>query len=214
MLTSDSKVIKERFDAELMLFEPSPSRSLAPTQNIPVVIFDKTRILDSYRWGLVPGWAKDLSIGSKMINARSETLLDRPAYKTAFKRRRCLIPADGFYEWVKGIANPGPRLFELPDKELFAFAGLWESWASPQGDDIRTCTIITTAANKYVREVHDRMPAILSRSGENVWLNPASQPDDLLKLLRSSDTIALTATQVSKTLDKPAPQTQLLLDSF
>jgi len=201
MLTSDSKIIKERFAADLLLFDSTPRYNIAPTQTVSVIVSEKERSLEGYRWGLVPHWAKDLSVGSKMINARAETLLERPAYKPAFLRRRCLIPANGFYEWLKSGDSPGPRRFELTDRRLFAFAGLWESWTSPDGCELRTCTIITTAANNVVRPVHDRMPAILSEVDEDIWLRPDSKPADLLPLLLTNEDLFLNVTAVTKRLN-------------
>jgi len=203
MLTSDSNQIKERFNVELMLFDAPANHNIAPTQIVPVVINSDVRTLDGFRWGLVPRWAKDLSVGSRMINARAETLNERPSFKPAFAHRRCLIPANGFYEWVKKGDSPGPRLFELPERELLAFAGLWESWQDPQGANIHTCTIITTNANKYVEPVHERMPVILRPEDEELWLSKSAGLDDLLGLLATNQQMKLTATPVAANLTRP-----------
>ena len=123
------------------------------------------------RWGLIPSWAKDISIGSKMFNARAETIQEKPSFRTAFARRRCLIPADGFYEWQKQEKGPSkPFRFQLKGEQPFAFAGLWELWRSPEGDELKSCTIITTEANSLVAQVHPRMPVILDTNTCWQWL--------------------------------------------
>ncbi len=213
MLTSDARAIKDRFAVELMLFDPGPRYNIAPTQQISTIIFDGKRTLDGFRWGLVPRWAKDVSVGSKLINARAETLTERPAFRPALQRRRCLIPADGFYEWLKKSDNPGPRRFELPEKGTFAFAGLWESWFDPSGENLRSCTIITTAANDSVRGVHDRMPAILRPADESYWLDPDSNVADLSELLLPNPSLVLTATPVTTRLNYAGYDGPELLES-
>jgi putative SOS response-associated peptidase YedK len=138
------------------------------------------------KWGLIPFWAKDPAIGNKMINARSETLLEKPSFKQAFARRRCLVIADGFYEWQKGAGPKGraqPYLFRRNGGDPFAFAGLWEKWKNPTGEEVETCTIITCAANEIVATVHERMPCMLSGDALWDWL-AFDQPIQLMGLLR------------------------------
>jgi len=162
-----------------------PSYNVAPTNDVYAVLSDgSTRHVDAFHWGLVPMWAKDPKIGSKMINARAETLAGKSAYKSAFKRRRCLIPADGFYEWKKDPGAPPkakkqPYFIHRPDGEPFAFAGLWEVWKGPNKDQepLRSCTIITTAPNEAMAAIHDRMPVILPPSAWDTWLD--REQDDL-----------------------------------
>jgi putative SOS response-associated peptidase YedK len=135
------------------------------------------------RWGLVPHWAKDIKIGYKMINARSETILEKPSFRTAFKKRRCLIPADGFYEWKKeGADNKAkqPFHFGMKDDSLFAFAGIWEQWKSPEGTVLETCAILTTTPNELVADVHDRMPVILPPTQYELWLS--AEPERVAQL--------------------------------
>jgi putative SOS response-associated peptidase YedK len=157
--------------------------NIAPTQPVATIVQDgKTsrRKFRLMRWGLIPSWAKDPAIGNKLINARSETVQEKPSFRNAFKRRRCLIPADGFYEWqkVKGSSKQ-PYYFHLNDGKIFAFAGLWESW-----NDIETCTILTTAANDLLQPVHDRMPVIVDPQLYDIWLATNIQdPDPLLPIL-------------------------------
>jgi putative SOS response-associated peptidase YedK len=154
-----------------------PSYNVAPTNDVLVVVeFGAARALEQLRWGLVPFWAKDLRIGSKMINARAETLATKGAYKKAFTKQRCIIPADSFYEWlpVPGEAKRKQPIHLRPaDDSLLAFAGLWDTWRSADGTTVvRSCTIITTAANEAVAKVHDRMPVILPPSAWDQWLDP------------------------------------------
>ncbi|HEX4868338.1 MAG TPA: SOS response-associated peptidase [Acidimicrobiales bacterium] len=162
-----------------------PSYNVAPTRDVYAVLSDgSTRHLDAFHWGLVPLWAKDAKIGSKMINARAETLAEKNAYKSAFKRRRCLVPADGFYEWRKDPDAPPkakkqPFFIHRPDGRPYAFAGLWEVWRGPNKDQepLRSCTIITTTPNEPMAAIHDRMPVILPESAWDTWLD--REVDDL-----------------------------------
>lgn len=155
-----------------------PDHNVAPTRKVLTVLEDGgARTLDLARWGLVPAWAKDLSIGNRMINARAETVATKNAFKKAFRRHRCIIPADGFYEWTTepGQKQKQPWFIHRPDGEPFAFAGLWETWRGPDRDQepLRSCTILTGAANETMSEIHDRMPIILPPSAWDTWLDPA-----------------------------------------
>jgi putative SOS response-associated peptidase YedK len=171
--------IASYFEAEPPEALLEPSYNVAPTNDVYAVLSDgSTRHVDAFHWGLVPLWAKDPKIGSKMINARAETLAEKNAYKSAFKRRRCLIPADGFYEWRKDPDAPAkakkqPYFIHRPDGEPYAFAGLWEVWRGPNKDQepLRSCTIITTAPNAEMAKIHDRMPVILPPSAWDTWLD-------------------------------------------
>ncbi len=147
-----------------------PRYNIAPTQDVPVVVGGEVRSLSLMRWGLVPHWAKDLSMSSRMINARAETVDSKPTYKDSFCCRRCLVPADGFFEWLREDGRKIPYRFILTKGGLFAFAGLWSRWLSPQGKEIHSFTIITTEANCLVRTIHDRMPVILRPENEEYWL--------------------------------------------
>lgn len=165
-----------------------PSYNVAPTSDVYAVLSDgSTRHLDAFHWGLVPLWAKDAKIGSRMINARAETLAEKNAYKAAFRKRRCLIPADGFYEWQKNKPDPKagkkqPFFIHRPDGEPYAFAGLWEVWKGPDKDQepLRSCTIITTTPNPEMAKIHDRMPVILPPSAWDTWLDRDVDDLDLL----------------------------------
>ncbi len=177
----------EAFDLENISTEWVPRYNVAPSQPVMVITDPRTRSLDYMLWGLVPSWARDISIGSRLINARAETITEKPSFRTAFRRRRCLILADGFYEWNKANKARGisaqPFYFQVNGGKPFAFAGLWEIWESPEGDVLKSCTIITTQANELVAPVHERMPVILTPETAWAWLEdrPAAQLLEMLK---------------------------------
>ena len=149
----------------------APRYNIAPTQPVAVVTDGIKRDVTFMRWGLVPGWAKDISIGARLINARAETIQEKPSFRNAFARRRCLILADGFYEWKKQPKGPSiPFYIYLHDHKPFTFAGLWEHWQSPEGHELNTCTIITCSPNDLMADIHDRMPVILDQTVGQNWL--------------------------------------------
>lgn len=164
--------------------------NIAPTQPVPVIRQhpkEPRRVLSFMRWGLIPSWAKDTSGAAGMINARSETAAIKPAFRDSMKFRRCLVPADGFYEWRRTGGTKHPFCFEVNDGELFAFAGLWDAWRDPDGQWIKSCSILTTIPNAVTWPVHNRMPVILNRDDHELWLDPAmtnvKAVSDLLKPL-------------------------------
>jgi putative SOS response-associated peptidase YedK len=168
--------------------EISPRYNVAPSQAVVAIV----RVPDpddpqvkSLQWGLIPSWAKDPKIGSKLINARAETVSEKPSFRSAFRKRRCLIPANGFYEWqqVEGSRQKQPYFIGLQDEGLFAFAGLYEQWGSPDGDVLETCTIITTTANELMAPIHERMPVILAEKEYTQWLDPSFEKIDRLQVL-------------------------------
>lgn len=164
-----------------------PRYNFAPTQKVPVVVAPEPdrRQLVGMRWGLVPSWAKDLRLGARMINARSETVATKPAFRSAFKRRRCLVVADGFFEWKREGGGKQPYLFRRRDGRPFGFAGLWEVWEPPEGERVVSCTILTTTPNELVADVHDRMPVILPETDHALWLDTGlSDRAELERLLR------------------------------
>ncbi len=163
----------------------TPSYNIAPTQPIPVAgLCDGRRVLRVMRWGLVPRWAKDTKIAAQCINARSETIAERPAFRDAFKRRRCLVLVTGWYEWALRDGVKVPHWFHAPGGELLALAGLWESWRDPAtGEELRTCTIATCAPNAMAAQVHDRMPVVLDEAGAEHWLAPDAESAVLHHLL-------------------------------
>jgi putative SOS response-associated peptidase YedK len=177
-LSRRKQIIEEHFDAADWHDDWSPRYNIAPTQPIPVIRQnpkEPIRELSLMRWGLIPNWAKDASGATSTINARSETAATKPAFRDPLKFRRCLIPADGFYEWARKGTSKQPFCFEVNDGELFAFAGLWDGWKNPEGQWIKTCSILTTVPNAVTATVHDRMPVILDRDSYDLWLDPGMQ---------------------------------------
>ncbi len=170
-LIADIQDLARQFEFDGSGFEKLPSYNVAPTQQALTVTNGEGRRAEYMRWGLIPSWAKDASIGSRMINARSETVSQKTSFRNALQRRRCLVLADGFYEWQKAGKGKRPMRIVLGSREPFAFAGLWESWRDPQGGTVRSCTIITTQANDLLRPIHERMPVILPRDLEEFWLD-------------------------------------------
>ena len=180
-------------DLQLMLelgdlpAELQPRYNIAPTQTVAVVTDPHDRRVEFFSWGLIPSWAKDPTIGSRMINARAETLPEKPAFKAAFNKRRCLVLADGFYEWQKieqgNRTLKRPHHIQLASRAPFAFAGLWETWKSPEGEAKRTCTIITCEPNELMATIHNRMPVILDKETMWDWLHPDASPIALRALL-------------------------------
>ncbi|OIP97150.1 hypothetical protein AUK40_03830 [Candidatus Wirthbacteria bacterium CG2_30_54_11] len=174
---SPIRTLISRFDLDPEgLGELRPRYNIAPSQEVLAVVAGEGKYqLRQFRWGLVPGWARDPKIGYKMINARAETVAEKPAYRSAFVNRRCLIPADGFYEWKRDGTSRTPYFFHLNTSEPFGFGGLYERWVSPEGEVIDSCTIITTTPNSLMAPIHDRMPFIVPRKQETLWLDPEVQ---------------------------------------
>lgn len=182
-----------------------PRYNVAPSQPVAAVTDAQSRQVEWLRWGLIPFWAKDVAIGNRLINARSETVTEKPSFRQAFAQRRCLILADGFFEWQRSKDKKIPSIpfhFHRKDRAAFAFAGLWEQWRSPEGDELRTCTILTTSANGVVAPVHDRMPVILSGSDLWAWLAPA-KPEAHLALLKPYPEDWMARYPVSRVVNSP-----------
>jgi putative SOS response-associated peptidase YedK len=175
-----------------------PRFNIAPTQDVVSVVAEgpKTRRVVAQRWGLIPFWAKDPAIGSRMINARSETVAEKKAFRDALQRRRCIVPADGFYEWSRGGASHGPHWIHPTGPGLLGFAGLWERWNSPEGQRVESCTVLTTRANGVLSPIHDRMPVILPKTAYADWLDPEAPPERLAQLYRPCPDEWLERTQV------------------
>jgi putative SOS response-associated peptidase YedK len=186
-LARNNQSLAHFFDLETEV-DWSPRYNVAPGQRVAVVRQDATRpvrSLSTMRWGLIPSWAKEAKTGYKMINARAETIADKPAFRKPLHSRRCLIPADGFYEWQTKGKVKSPFCFALADDSLFAFAGIWEAWKNPEKEFVETCSIITTSANSLLSGIHDRMPVILEPDSYDVWLDPGfTKVEDLLDLLK------------------------------
>jgi len=173
-LTRSQKYLEEHFDAYGEV-EALPRYNIAPSQLVVTIRQDASkpvRTLSTMRWGLVPSWAKDTSMGYKTINARAETVATTASFREPFKSQRCLIPADGFYEWQRNGKAKQPYCFKVNDGEVFALAGLWDKWRNPEGEVIESCTILTTTPNSLLSDIHDRMPVILSPENYDLWLDP------------------------------------------
>jgi putative SOS response-associated peptidase YedK len=175
-LSRRKQLVEEYFGADSGEYEWSPRYNVAPSQSVLTIrreAREPVRKLSTMQWGLIPSWSKDPSIGYKTINARSETVVTTVSFREPFKSQRCLVPADGFYEWKRNGTTKQPCCFEVDDGELFAFAGLWDRWTNPQGGVIESCTILTTTPNSLLADIHDRMPVILRPDNYDVWLDPA-----------------------------------------
>lgn len=158
---------------------------VAPGMVVPVIYKEEARVVQPMKWGLIPFWAKDAYIGKHMFNARAESIVEKPAFKKAYKTQRCIVPSSGFYEWKLENGKKIPYFFEEKDKSLFGFAGLYDIWEEPVGGrEVYTYTIVTTIPNEVVKPVHDRMPVILNKSGEEVWLNKNTDEEKLISLLK------------------------------
>jgi putative SOS response-associated peptidase YedK len=184
----------------------SPRFNIAPTQPVAVVPNDGSNHLDFFVWGLIPFWAKDPEIGSRLINARSETLAEKPAFRGSLRHRRCLVIADGFYEWRQEPDSKAktPMYIQLKSKKPFAFAGLWDVWHSPDGSEVRSCTIITTRPNSLVESIHNRMPVILDPAVYGAWLLPGeANAADLAQYLRPYPGDEMRAFPVSRAVNSP-----------
>jgi len=185
VLLTDLSVITESFDIQDVASEYRQGNNISPGQQVSAVIHDDQNRLVNFRWGLIPSWAKDPSIGKKMFNARAETISEKPSFRSAFKKHRCLIIADGFYEWQKLGKVKKPLYFSLKSGKPFGFAGLHETWVSPDHQPIHTCTIITTEPNDLIRSIHDRMPVIVPKDYESTWIDPENpNQKDLLSILK------------------------------
>ena len=201
------------FDGDWLTFESA--YNIAPTQDVLTVVGGETRRGGFMRWGLVPWWAKDLSIGSRMINARAETLAERPAFREALRHRRCLVLADGFYEWQRTGAAKRPMRVVMRSGEPFAFAGLWSVWKDPDGNRIASCAIITTTTNDLLRPVHDRMPVVLPRHMEEFWLDPdVDDPGMLASVLTPYPDDAMEAYEVSDLVNSAANDGPGVIEPF
>ena len=199
--------IVERFHIEAGIMEEEYERSynIAPSQSVLSVINDgSVNRLGYLKWGLVPSWAKEAKVGYKLINARAESLADKPSFRNAFRNRRCLILADSFYEWKRYGDSKIPMRIKLKSDQLFAMAGIWEAWLSPEGRKLYTCSIITTEANEFMSQIHDRMPVILPQEDESKWLNPAvHDSSELSRLLKPFDKELMEVYEVSAALNSP-----------
>ena len=206
-LTSGPAALQRALHLDTPPEELLPRFNIAPTQNIAIVTrLDHPRV-EYVRWGLIPSWAKEPGIGSRLINARAETVREKPAFRSAFLKRRCLILADGFYEWERTARGRGgaraPFYIQMAGGEPFTFAGLWETWRSPEGEEVRSGTILTCAANEIIGKFHDRMPVILEGESARRWLDPSAPEEDLAALLISFPAERLRVRVVSALVNSP-----------
>jgi len=182
----------------------APRYNIAPTNTVAGIVATDTRHVEGFYWGLVPSWAKDKRVGSRMINARAETLLEKPVFRGLLSRRRCIIPVDGFYEWIAEGKTRQPMHIEIEGRPIFGLAGLWDRWRIPDGDTLQSMTIITVPANAMMSPIHDRMPAILGRDDEASWLDSRfKDPQELSAMLRPYPQTNLRAYRVSSKVNKP-----------
>jgi len=202
-VTVSASIIASHFNvAESIEF--FPTYNITPSQQIPVIAFkDGHRILSFMRWGLIPQWAKDEKIGYRMFNARSETVFGKAAFCAAVKSRRCLIPASGFFEWKKTGKHNQPFYVTVRHRELFSFAGLWESWRKSADETITSCSILTTRANDLVARIHDRMPVIIAPEEYDKWIMAGAGADELKQLLQPFSARAMEAYPVSQAVNNP-----------
>ncbi|MCH8146989.1 MAG: SOS response-associated peptidase [Planctomycetes bacterium] len=214
-LISPGEVLAEFFE---LVDTPTvlPRYNIAPTQAVGVVRHDcDIRRFDLMHWGLIPSWAKDPTIGNRMINARSETAATKPSFRSAVKYRRCLLPTDGFYEWkaIAGQKRKQPYYIRMADGQPFAFAGLWEHWEGPDGAAVDSCTILTTEPNEMMADIHNRMPVILDPKDFAQWLDPSVQAADVLcPLLRSFPPGGMKAIPVNTTVNRPSNDTAACIE--
>jgi putative SOS response-associated peptidase YedK len=203
-LVSTGKVIEGIFRLRSSRSLAGPRYNIAPGQKIAAVLNEPERSLELLRWGLIPAWAKDEKVGYKMIMARAETVAEKPSFRSAFRRRRCLIPADGFYEWRREGKMKVPYFIRMKSREPFAIAGLWEKWVSPDGTEVRSAAILTIEANALMKKIHDRMPVILAPDDWDRWLDPGeAKGDGLQGLLRPYPAKEMEAYAISTLVNAP-----------
>ena len=201
------KQVKDRFKIDDIMANIEPRYNIAPAQKIGTVVQRERRQLVEMKWGLVPSWAKDQKIGNRLINARAETVATKPAFRSAFRKRRSLILADSFFEWQKSGDIKIPMLIRLKSEETFAMAGLYEYWKMKSGKTLESCTIVTTAGNDFMKSIHDRMPIILRPENEDRWLDPELQEvSEITKLLEPIDSDMMESYEVTTYVNSPRNQ--------
>lgn len=210
-LTVDPGDLQEAYSGLAVPEGMTPRYNIAPTQPVAVIPNTGDFRLDFFVWGLIPSWAKDPEIGNRMINARAETLAEKPSYRNSFRRKRCLILADGFYEWkqTEGSKSKQPMYIYMKDHKPFAFAGLWDLWHAPDGSEVYSCTIITTEPNELLKSIHNRMPVILPPTAYPVWLDPKEQsPASLSQWLKPFPADEMAAHPVSRLVNSPQAESK------
>ncbi|HNV50492.1 MAG TPA: SOS response-associated peptidase [Bacteroidales bacterium] len=198
----DLKIVNEHYDISVNDDDLTPNYNCAPSQLLPVITNDKSISFNFFRWGLIPFWAKDISIGNKLINARSETILEKPSFRNAFRQRRCLVSADAFYEWKQEVKEKIPYRIFLKNQNIFSMAGIWEKCKLPNGETIFSFAIITTQPNTLMTKIHNRMPVILDKKGEDLWINNTDEKE-LTNLLKPFPAEQMTAYRISNLVNSP-----------
>ena len=211
-MTADAESIQLAFNLDRVDGWTIPRYNIAPSQQVAVISNRDPAELSFMKWGLVPSWAKDPKVGNRMINARSETAAEKPSFRSAFKRKRCLIPADGYYEWSRQGKKKVPMYIQHAERELFAFAGLWESWKQPDGNWLNTCAILTTEANEQIRPIHHRMTVIIEPADYELWLAPRElEPGEWLPLMAGPSPEQMKFHEVSTQVNRPANDNPMLI---
>lgn len=213
-ITKSEGEIAARFDAEFDDQEGgyAANYNAAPTHLLPIITASAPKCIQLYRWGLIPFWAKDEKVGYKMINARIETLMEKSAFNTAARSRRCIVPMDGFYEWQRNGKLKTPYRISMKDESLFSAAGLWESWTDAKGNNILSFTVITQPPNDLMQDIHDRMPAILTQDQESQWLNQAIPAAEAIAMIQPYPSDLMRAYQVDNRVGKVSENDPHLLD--
>jgi putative SOS response-associated peptidase YedK len=206
----EDEMIRERFGVTVRSAIYKARYNCAPTQKLAIISNENPGELSLYRWGLIPFWAKEISIGNKLINAKSETILEKPSFKNSFRNKRCLVLSDGFYEWRKGAGKTPFRILRK-DGSAFAMAGIWDQWISPEGEEIRSFAILTTSPNSLLEKIHHRMPVILERETEKRWIE-STTPSDLIEMLKPCAASSLIAYPVSARVNSPRNDSPEILE--
>jgi putative SOS response-associated peptidase YedK len=200
VLTASPELVQKEFNLDSAP-NLAPRYNIAPTQPVAIITNDAPKELTIVKWGLIPSWSKDAKIASTLINARSETADSKPSFRSAFKYRRCLIPVTGFYEWLATDDGKIPHFIHVKDQELASFAGLWEVWRNPEGDEVWTCSILTTDANEKIQHLHHRMPVILDEKDRDTWLDKSTDVNELRLLMKTYDSDKIDLYPVSKAVN-------------
>ena len=204
--------IEDRFEIHIDPAMFTKNYNAAPSQILPIITNEEQEQASFHKWGLIPHWAKDETIGNKLINARGETIAEKPSFRDAAEKRRCLVITDGFYEWQRSGGEKQPYHITLADESLFTFAGLWESWKAEDGRDVRTFTIITTEPNELMKPIHNRMPVMLTPDNERVWISDESL-EDVMHLLKPYDEKEMNAYPVTKKVNSPKNNDRSVMES-
>lgn len=217
-LTQPKEKLEKRFNSiyyidDIEKYHPIPNYNVAPTHMIPIITGNDCLHFQLSRWGLIPHWSKDVRIGAKMINARRETLLEKPSFMNLLKSKRCIIPMDGFYEWKKNSGIKVPFRIKISNQEIFSVAGLWDTWHSTDNNEIiNSCTIITLPANEFMSSIHERMPAILMKENENLWLDEEILPSEALNMVAPYSSDLMECYQVSSKINSVYENSEDLIE--